>query len=61
MEVGTGYFRAIDDQRKHAMVRSYAKAAKGMYKGIENRMKNYTDRGNSAQKHLAELFYQSKI
>lgn len=59
MEPGPGYFRAIDDQRKHAMVRSFAKAAIGMYRGVENRMKNYADKGDARQKHLAELFSEA--
>ncbi len=61
METGPGYFRAIDDQRKHAMIRSFAKAATGMYRGVENWMKNYADKGDARQKHLAVLFSKAKI
>jgi hypothetical protein len=60
MEVGSGYFRPIDEQRKHAMVRSFAKAALRMYRGIENRMEKYTEKGDSQQKHLAELFSEAQ-
>ena len=56
MEPGPGYFRAIDYQRKHAMVRSFAKAAIGMYHGVEARMKIYSEKGDPRQKHLAKLF-----
>ncbi len=59
MEPGPGYFRAIDDQRKHAMVRSFAKAAIGMYRGVEIRMENYAVKGDARQKHLAELFSEA--
>jgi hypothetical protein len=60
MEVGPGYFRSVDEQRKHAMVRAFAKAATGMYSGIEKRMYRYTDEGNTQQKHMAELFSEAK-
>lgn len=59
MEIGSGYFRPIDEQRKHAMVRSFAKAAIGMYLGVENRMKNYADKGDVRQKRIAELFNEA--
>jgi hypothetical protein len=58
MEVGSGYFRPIDDQRKHAMVRSFAKAAKGMYRGVEKRMEVYDQHGDAKQKQIATLFFE---
>jgi hypothetical protein len=60
MEVGPGYFRTTDDQIKNAMVRSFAKAAKGMYRGIEKRMADYAEKGDAQQKHLAELFAEAQ-
>jgi hypothetical protein len=60
MEVGSGYFRPIDDQRKHAMVRSFAKAAKGMFRGVEKRMEHYDQQGDPMQKKIAGLFYDLK-
>ena len=60
MEVGTGYFRAIDDQRKHAMVRSFAKAAIGMYRGVEKRMEGYSKQSDPEQKHISSLFFEVK-
>lgn len=58
LEVGPGYYRPIDEQRKHAMVRSYAKAAKGMYRGVEKRMEGYNQNGDPKQKHIATLFLE---
>ena len=60
MEVGPGYFRTIDQQRKEAMIRSFAKAAEGMYRGVEKRMENYNLHGNQEQKHLASLFISAQ-
>ena len=57
MDVGKGYFREIDDQRKHAMVRSFAKAAIGMYKGVEIQMNKYSQQGDPEQKKIAEHFF----
>ena len=58
MEAGQGYFRPIDQQRKEAMIRSFAKAARGMYRGVEKRMEGYDKQGDPKQKHLAELFLE---
>jgi len=58
MDVGSGYFRPIDDQRKHAMVRSFAKAARGMYRGVEKRMEVYDQQGDAKQKQIATLFFE---
>jgi hypothetical protein len=60
LDVGPGYYRPIDEQRKHAMVRSFAKAAKGMYRGVEKRMEDYDKQGDPKQKHIAELFLEVK-
>jgi hypothetical protein len=60
MEVGAGYYRPIDDQRKYAMLRSFVKASTGMYRGVEIRMENYAVKGDARQKHLAELFFEAK-
>jgi hypothetical protein len=60
MEVGSGYFRPTDDQKRHAMVRSFAKAAIGMYSGVENKMEKYAAEGNTQQKHIAELFSEAQ-
>ena len=60
MEVGSGYFRRTDDQKRHAMVRSFAKAAIGMYSGIEKKMEKYAAEGNTQQKHIAELFTEAQ-
>jgi hypothetical protein len=57
MEVGSGYFRPTDEQKKHAMVRSFAKAAIGMYRGVEKRMENYDQQGDPVQKKIARLFF----
>lgn len=58
MEVGSGYFRPTDEQKKHAMVRSFAKAAIGMYRGVEKQMKNYDQQGDQKQKQIASLFFE---
>jgi hypothetical protein len=60
MEVGPGYFRPIDEQGKHAMVRSFAKAAIGMYRGVEKRMEGYNQNGDPNQKRIATLFFELK-
>jgi hypothetical protein len=60
MEAGAGYYRPIDDQRKYAMLRSFVKAAIGMYRGVERRMENYAVKGDPRQKHLAELFSEAR-
>jgi hypothetical protein len=60
MEVGSGYFRPIDQQRKEAMIKLYAKAAMAMYRGYEMRMEGFIQKGDSKQKHLAELFSEAK-
>jgi hypothetical protein len=60
LEVGPGYFRPVDLQRKEAMIRSFAKAAVGMYRGVEKRMENYALQGNQEQKHIASLFIKAK-
>jgi hypothetical protein len=60
MEVGPGYFRTIDQQRKEAMIKSFAKAAEGMYRGVEKRMENYTIHGSQEQKRIASLFVMAQ-
>jgi hypothetical protein len=60
MEVGPGYFRPNDQQKKDAMVRSFIKAAKRMYRGVEKRMENYALKGDPHQKHLATLFREAQ-
>jgi len=60
MEVGPGYFRPIDQQRKEAMIRSYAKAAIAMYRGFEKRMESYNHQGDSRQKRIASLFFEAQ-
>jgi len=58
LEVGPGYFRPIDEQRKFAMIRSYAKAAKGMYRGVEKRMEKYSQQGDQEEKKIASFFFE---
>lgn len=60
MEVGQGYFRPIDQQRKEAMIRLYAKAAIGMYRGFEKRMEKFNQQGDPGQKHISSLFFEAK-
>jgi hypothetical protein len=58
MNVGPGYYRPIDQQRKEAMIRLYAKTALAMYHGYEQRMKFYNEHGDSKQKQIALLFFK---
>ena len=55
IEPGAGYFRPIDQQRKEAMIRLYAKAAIAMYRGYEKRMQDYNQHGDLKQKHIIIL------
>jgi hypothetical protein len=57
MEVGPGYFRTTDQQRKKAMVRLYAKTALAMFRGYEKRMEIYNQHGDVKQKRIASLFF----
>ena len=60
MDVGSGYFRAIDPLRKEAMLRSFAKAATGMYRGVEKRMENYAGQENTGLRHIASVFSEAQ-
>ena len=60
MEVGPGYFRPIDPERKEAMVRLYAKSAIAMYRGYEKRMEDYSLSGDLKQKRIASFFFREK-
>ena len=58
MEVGPGYFRPVDQERKEAMIRLYAKTAIAMYRGYEKRMEDYNQNGDLRQKRIASLFFK---
>ena len=58
MEPGQGYYRPVDQQRKEAMIRLYAKTAMGMYRGVEKRMEDYSKKGDQIQKRISTLFFK---
>ena len=58
MDVGPGYFRPIEQTRKEAMIRLYARTALAMYRGLEKRMEAYHLQADSGQKHIADLFFE---
>ena len=60
MDVGPGYYRPIDETRKHAMVRSFVKAAKGMYRGVEKRMADYAANGDQVHQRMSKLFLEAQ-
>jgi len=59
LDPGPGYFRPTDEQKKTAMVRSYVKAAKGMYRGLEKRMTDYSMKEDPVKQHISKLFLEA--
>ena len=56
MDPGPGYFRPITAERREGINKFYEQTALTMYKGLANRMATYAEKGDSRQKHIAELF-----
>jgi hypothetical protein len=60
MDHGPGYFRPITSQRREGINNFYEQAALSMYTGLANRMADYAGKGDSRQKHIAELFSEAQ-
>jgi hypothetical protein len=59
LDPGPGYYRPTDEQKKIAMVRSFVKAAKGMYRGLEKRMADYSLKEDPVKQHISKLFMEA--
>ena len=60
MEVGSGYFRPIDQLKKETIMKLYANSALAVYKGFEKQMESYAQQGDSRQKRIASLFFKAQ-
>jgi hypothetical protein len=59
MDPGPGYYRQVTPARKEGIERFYSQAALSMYKGFENRMKQYSASCDEHRKKVAALFAQT--
>ena len=57
VDVGSGYFRPMNQLKQEAIVKLYAKSALAVYKGFEQRMGVYAKDGDAKQKRIASLFF----
>jgi hypothetical protein len=60
MDPGPGYFRPVTSGRREGINKFYEQAALSMFTGLANRMAIYADKGDSRQKHIAELFFEAQ-
>ncbi|MBK7709793.1 MAG: hypothetical protein IPJ37_01615 [Bacteroidales bacterium] len=60
MDPGPGYYRPITSERREGINKFYEQAALSMYTGLVNRMAKYSEKGNTEQKHIAELFAKAQ-
>jgi hypothetical protein len=60
MDPGPGYFRPITSDRRDGINNFYEQTALTMYNGLANRMATYSEKGDSRQKHIAELFSRAQ-
>jgi hypothetical protein len=60
MEPGPGYYRPITNERKDGINKFYEQVALSMYNGFANRMTGFAEKGDTQQKHLADLFRKAQ-
>ena len=56
IELGPGYFRPNEQLKKETILKLYAISALNVYKGFENRMEDYNQKGDARQKRVAAHF-----
>jgi hypothetical protein len=60
MDPGAGYFRPITPDRREGINKFYGQTALSLYKGFVMRMEKYAEKGDTKQKHIAELFSEAQ-
>ncbi len=60
MDPGPGYYRAVTPERREGINKFYEQSALSMYNGFALRMAGFAEKGDSKQKQLAALFFESK-
>ncbi len=60
LDPGPGYYRAVTPERREGINKFYEQTALSMYNGFALRMAGFAEKGDSKQRHLAALFFESQ-